>query len=241
MATKLHDRHVRYALDLRLREEFASDATAVIIHELGLSQGHVRIDIAVVNGTLNGYEIKSPADNLQRLPAQQLVYNQVLETVTLVADEQHLDHAVDSVPDWWGLSHIQGVHGEIVITSRRRPMPNPAVDPSAQVQLLWRDEALAILRTHRLERGLAGKPRRHLWQRLVEAFGPEQVSALVRETLKARGGWRQLSPSLNVEDPPELVRTRALVAAAEHAVPGLFDESGVDHRRLPFMADDPRC
>jgi hypothetical protein len=239
MATKLHDRHVRSALDLRLREEFASDATAVIIHELGLSQGHVRIDIAVVNGTLNGYEIKSPADNLQRLPAQQHVYNQVLETVTLVGDKQHLDHAMNSVPDWWGLSLIEGVHGEIVITSRRRPMPNPAVDPSVQVQLLWRDEALAILQTHGLEGRLAGKPRRHLWQRIVEVFLPEQVSALVRETLKARGSWRQLSPSLNVEDPAE--RTRVRVAVAEHPVRRLFVESGVDHRRSPFMADDPRC
>ena len=134
---------------------------------------------------------------------------------------------------------VESAHHAVVITSSRSPKPNPDVDPSVQVQLLWRDEALAILRTHRLERGLAGKPRRHLWQRLVEAFGPEQVSALVRETLKARGRWRQLSPSLNVEDPAE--RTHVRVAVAEHPVRGLFVESGVDHRRSPFMADDPRC
>src|SRR6187402_1509374 len=35
-----------------------------LLEELGLCQGDVRVDVAVVNGELSGYEIKSPSDTL---------------------------------------------------------------------------------------------------------------------------------------------------------------------------------
>jgi hypothetical protein len=55
-----------------------------IIEELGVVHGKSRIDIAVINGLMHGYEIKSDKDTLQRLPEQMNMYNSVFNKVTLV-------------------------------------------------------------------------------------------------------------------------------------------------------------
>ena len=58
--------------DIDIREElrnttpsqFKYDSTTKIVEELGLSEGAFKIDIAVINGSLIGYEIKSEEDTL---------------------------------------------------------------------------------------------------------------------------------------------------------------------------------
>jgi len=57
----------------------------------------------VVNGKLHGYEIKSDADTLKRLPAQAEVYSAVFDLVTIVVGEHHLDTVRAIVPEWWGI------------------------------------------------------------------------------------------------------------------------------------------
>ena len=64
----MRDSEIRNTLRATLLSEHAGDPTAVVIDELGICQGSARIDMAVVNGSLNGYEIKSDLDTLARLP-----------------------------------------------------------------------------------------------------------------------------------------------------------------------------
>jgi len=40
-----------------------------MLHELGILNGATRIDIAVITGQIEGYELKSERDTIQRLPA----------------------------------------------------------------------------------------------------------------------------------------------------------------------------
>jgi hypothetical protein len=54
----------------------------IIIDELGLCRGTVRVDIAVVNGVLKGYEIKGDQDTLRRLASQAATYNRIFDTMT---------------------------------------------------------------------------------------------------------------------------------------------------------------
>jgi hypothetical protein len=70
---------IRPALRSRLLVEHAHDPETVLIEELGLRRGLVRVDIAVVNGLLHGYEIKSDRDSLRRLAKQVDVYSAVLD------------------------------------------------------------------------------------------------------------------------------------------------------------------
>lgn len=63
-----NDLIIREALKRLLENRHAKDKKVRIIEELGVHHGTARIDIAVVNGIMHGYEIKSDQDTLQRLP-----------------------------------------------------------------------------------------------------------------------------------------------------------------------------
>ena len=67
-----------------------NDPQTLIVEELGIRQGAARVDVAVVNGSLHGYEIKSARDTLERLPKQSELYSSVFDTITLVTAENHL-------------------------------------------------------------------------------------------------------------------------------------------------------
>lgn len=66
----MRDRDVRQALHRKVLKEHHGDADTLVLDELGLRHGTCRVDIAVVNGYLHGYEIKSDSDTLERLPAR---------------------------------------------------------------------------------------------------------------------------------------------------------------------------
>src|SRR4051812_9025889 len=107
--------------------------------------------MAVVNGSLCGWEIKSERDTLSRLSSQADAYCRVFDQVTLVASERHLPKVTDAVPSWWGLSLVcENTTGDGRLEPLRAPKDNPGTDPEALVELLWRDEAMALL----IDRGL---------------------------------------------------------------------------------------
>lgn len=97
----MRDVDVRDALHRRLAHERAGDDSTFVLDELGLCQ-QVRVDVAVINGRMSGYELKSERDTLRRLPAQIDVYSRVLDFATLVVAQKHHDHALPLLPDWWG-------------------------------------------------------------------------------------------------------------------------------------------
>src|ERR1700674_1251921 len=70
----LRDSEIRAALRAKLHSIHSQDPETVVIDELSLCQGDARVDMAVVNGSLSGYEIKSDRDTLTRLPRQLAVY-----------------------------------------------------------------------------------------------------------------------------------------------------------------------
>lgn len=187
---KVHDKDIRAPLLRSLEREHAKDSDTKIIEELGLCQGSARVDIAVVNGYLHGYEIKSESDSLKRLSSQIDYYSKVLDRVTLVASESHISKVEKQMPGWWGLCVAQRNREGISLKRVRRDSDNPKVDPYALVQLLWRDEALELLRKNNLGKGYSNKPRRILWDCLVDYFSLNELQQIVRRQLKSRSNWR---------------------------------------------------
>ncbi len=55
----VRDRDVRQALHRKVLKEHHGDADTLVLDELGLRHGICRVDIAVVNGYLHGYESKA--------------------------------------------------------------------------------------------------------------------------------------------------------------------------------------
>jgi hypothetical protein len=182
---------VRAALRATVLARHVRDPGTLVIDELGLESGTVRVDIAVVNGRLHGYEIKSDADTLERLPAQVEGYGRVLDRVTLVVGSRHASAASRLVPDWWGVCVAQeDASGTIAFRTARRERTNPDLNLEAVASLLWRDEALALLQARGRARGLVSKPRRDLYRALVATLAPTVLRRCVRDALKSRTDWR---------------------------------------------------
>ncbi len=186
----MRDIDIRGALHANPTALHQADPTTRIFDELALCQGSARVDIAVVNGELHGFEIKSAHDTLDRLPHQAEVYSRVFDRVTLVVSSQHCEKARTVIPEWWGISEALETDDGITINENRPSQRNPAVDPCSVVQLLWREEALAALRTRGLSKGVESKPRKAVWAKLVEELSVEEIGEIVRSQLKARYGWR---------------------------------------------------
>lgn len=190
----MRDVDIRRQLRAELGRQYADDPNTLIVDELGVDEGSFRVDVAVVNGALHGYEIKSAADTLVRLPGQLASYGRVFELMTLVASRRHVDAAYDLVPPWWGVVVANVEDDAVLLTEERAPTQNPSVDPYALAQLLWRDEALELLEERQLARGLRSKPRRELWAALAAGLEPDDLCAAVRERLRSRRTWRADSP-----------------------------------------------
>src|SRR4051812_2250535 len=82
-ANYLRDKEIREAVRTKLLEIHKEERGTAIIDELSLCQGDARVDLAVVNGSLSGYEIKSDRDTLVRLPNQQTKYALCFNAMTI--------------------------------------------------------------------------------------------------------------------------------------------------------------
>lgn len=165
-------------------EDLNRDTDTVVLEELGLCQGDVRVDVAAVNGELAGFEIKSPSDTLARWPKQQRIYSKVVDRAWLVAPTKALEKAV--APDWWGLIGVFEVGDRLGLRVARPAGLNPKPDPKSIAKLLWRDEALEVLRNAGTARGVMTKSRSVIWKRLVETVSLDDLRASVRAALKRR-------------------------------------------------------
>lgn len=190
-----NDLIIRSALKEDLEKQHSKDKKLRIIEELGVSHGTARIDIAVVNGIMHGYEIKSDQDTLQRLPEQMNIFNAVFDKVTLVVGKTHLYEAIKIIPDWWGIIVAKADQdGSVILNVIREGEKNSEQDCVSIARLLWREEALKILEEAGEARGFYSKPRNCIYQKLSTVLDQETLGAKVRETIFFRPEWRLDAP-----------------------------------------------
>ena len=201
-----NDKIIRVALREVLKEELGKYKSekklpAEIFEEFGVSHGTARIDFALVNGIMHGYEIKSDRDTLDRLPEQMKQYNAVFDKVTLVVGKKHLYHAVNTVPSWWGITLVKINKNKIVFQKIREDRKNQQQIDVSIARLLWREEALKILEERSEAFGIRSKTREIIHKKLAEVFKDDlgTLKDYVRNALLvSRGDWRSLSqPMLN--------------------------------------------
>lgn len=188
----MNDLVIRKVLKQELMRRHKKNKDTLILDELVVGHGAVRIDLVVLNNRLHGYEIKSDLDSLRRLPGQIRAYNSVMDRVTLVVGYRHAYNALRIVPEWWGvkLAEIRKINGTVILSSARSPRRNPEIDLNAIVALLWREEALNILEEFGPAKEMRFKPRIKIYKRLVEICKPDYLHARIRQQMKCRKGWR---------------------------------------------------
>lgn len=193
----MRDRDVRLALHRRLDAEHFGQPDTRVLDELGLRHGSCRVDVAVVNGFLHGFEIKSDSDTLDRLPGQVTVYAAVLDYATLVVGERHAGSARKKLPRWWGVE-VAGLdlQGRVTIRSDRPPQFNPRINRVALAELLWRSEAVELLNGLGAPARILRMPRAVLYRELALRMSLDELRDAVRSRLKMRTAWRgQTQPS----------------------------------------------
>lgn len=185
----LNDLAIRNALYARLSRRFANDADTIIRHELGVESGRSRVDLAVLNGHLTGWEIKSDADTLIRLPGQATSFGRVMDYMTIVTTGKYLARSEALLPSWWGLTEaVSGPRG-IRFVNRRNPHINRSTDSFCLAQLLWREEAMAELRKRGNAQGLSSASRYFVWERLAQSIPKRELRKVVLNRLRHRRQW----------------------------------------------------
>lgn len=196
--TPTNDSMIRVILREKLEKKHSKDKHVRIIDELGLHHGDARVDIAVVNGVMHGYEIKSDQDTLLRLPEQIQVYNSVFDKMTLVVGKSHLYEAIKMIPDWWGVIVAKAdVDGNVIFNTIRKEENNKEQNQISVAKLLWREEALRILEDIDEAKGLRSKPRDLIYTKLSTVLDQKTLNKKVRETIFFRADWRSESPLLS--------------------------------------------
>lgn len=185
------EKAIRVALRRRQRRHHADPSNILMVDELGLVHAQSRIDFAVFNGHLHGYEIKSANDTLSRLPRQLSYYEVALQKLTLVVATRHVDEAISFAPSWCGLIEvIEGPRGGLTFASRRRAVLNPGVDPFSMAHLLWKPEAQNLLRARGASPSEVNVPRRRLYRMLADGCSAQDLAPSIKAAMASRKGWR---------------------------------------------------
>lgn len=187
---KLKDGDIRLLLIDKLKQEYSNVKGTKIVNELGILHGQSRVDVAAINGILHGFEIKSECDTLDRLPLQMANYNKVFDRMTIVTQRKFLKEVRSIVPKWWGIWLVTRYKGQYNIRQIRKGRENNKVDLDSLSHLLWRDEAIHLLKEKGLHKGYISKPRKFLYRRLVEGIERPELQFMINEQLKLRKDWK---------------------------------------------------
>jgi hypothetical protein len=185
------DAEIRAALHRKALRAFHECNDTLVIDELGLAHAKVRVDIAVINGCVHGFEIKSAADTLTRLPLQLALYEQCLEKLTIVCAEKHISGVRQLAPRWCGIIKVtKGPRDGIAFITVREPKRNPNIQPYRLAHLLWRSEAVAILSRAKAPPQVLRAPRKTLYKSLAAKFSVEEITAFIKQSMASRQDWR---------------------------------------------------
>lgn len=185
------DSDIRLALHTKRLRHVRARPDTLVIDELGLAHAKSRIDVAVINGCIHGYEIKSAKDTLDRLATQIDVYRQTLQKLTIVAAPKHVAGIMTHAPEWCGvIAAEQGPRGGISFHMLRNAVANPEIDPVMMAHLLWRDEVIDLLSQVGYAPRELRRPRKHLYEMLCETMTIREITASIRTFMVQRQTWR---------------------------------------------------
>lgn len=140
---------IRTALRSWVHEKFELKYNDILINELGFWNKDpkstvdcsFRADLALANGRLVGFEIKSQKDSLKRWESQMTAYSNVFDEIWLCSHGKHLHRALDITDKHIGVLVVDD-SGSISIV--RYASENKKLNFYDLSGLLWKDELLAF-------------------------------------------------------------------------------------------------
>lgn len=187
----MRDYLVRASFHKQILSTAHADQNTFVLDELGLRNGYCRADIAVLNGKMVGYEIKTDKDSLARLKNQMIAYNEVFDNIYIITGQRHLNKILKLIPVWWGVFIIKSSpNEEFTFKKIRNAKRNPNRDCLGIARLLWKDELLEIVRTKLSYTFKGNVTKQDLYDILQREISTHKLSKIVLHYLKSREGWR---------------------------------------------------
>jgi hypothetical protein len=185
----MRDFDIRKVLKEIKLAHFLNDETSKVIDEFSFPSTNSRIDVAVINCSLHGYEIKSSIDTLKRLPNQLIGYSKVLDYLHIVTEPKHLNKIQEIIPEWVGITICEEINGTIDLIDIKTAEKNPFKQSFHIAKLLWREELLEVL----IENKIKFRKKDRNWilcEVLATNLQIELISEIVRYKLKKRSNWK---------------------------------------------------
>jgi hypothetical protein len=183
---------IRSAFHERVLKNAHEDHNTFVIDELGLKNGECRADIAVLNGKMIGYEIKTENDTLNRLPAQAVSYTHIFDKAFIIVAKKHLEASIKLIPTWWGVYLIKNTDcGNYEFEQLRSAKVNTEQDSFSMAQLLWKEEALDLANNVLCLNIKMRVPRQEIYEIIAKHYHPKELSEVVIKYLKKRPQWRK--------------------------------------------------
>ena len=143
----LDERSIKAAVIDRLLTTGALD-DAVLINEMVYANWSRRADLAVANGHLHAFEIKSDLDSLRRLEGQIAIYLERFDKLTVVIAPKYLSSVLEMAPPqvavWCASEEDSGVKIKVVRAGRMEKVKSRDV----LIDYLLRDELYCFLSSH---------------------------------------------------------------------------------------------
>lgn len=184
----MNDAVIRKAL-LDFLAQTKNDPNTILVSEMGLSEGQAIIDVAMINGVMCGYEIKSDVDTLYRLERQIETYKKYFQKLTVVTTKTHLKKVRALCPTWIGIMLACEKDGIVSIRQLRQPRYNRRTSKHDITSLLWRDETKMLLASQGIK-GISSAPRQHLWDITAELYDESELISIVKDTMRSRRAWQ---------------------------------------------------
>jgi len=185
------DKVIRDLFHRNVLEQAHAESQTLVLDEFSLQNGGCRADIAVLNGKMIGYEIKTDRDTLTRLEAQVIAYSEVFDNAYIIVGEKYLKKVKQVIPDWWGIFLIVTA-GENIYSFKqiKKSKKNVNKNKLGILQLLWKDEIIKILDSYAGISAPHRATKKELYQLVLTRLSDKTLSKLALQFLKSREGWR---------------------------------------------------
>ena len=195
------DRDIRAVLLPMLFENYLHSDSDLALQEFDCNRA--RVDVAVMNGVMHGFEIKSDSDSLCRLDDQIYAYEGVFDLITVVVGKRLIKAVEEELPVHCGIILATRTDDRVKLTHRRKARKNPNQRKLDLARLLWKNEALNMIRSRqpRPAKSLSSRNSADtIWRSLAEIYEAPVLANAVRQAIKLRRSTESASPSVLGDD-----------------------------------------
>lgn len=179
----LNEMDIKAALIDKLLEKGALE-NAVLINEMVIANWNRRADLAVANGRLYAYEIKSDLDTLDRLEGQVYAYLDRFDKVTVVTTPKFVLSVASQMPDQVEIWEASRQNQSVILRMARRGRTKDITSRRMLCGFLLKTELLSLLRKHGIGASVS-TPREALIP-LMQGVSVKDLRPYVLDCLKNR-------------------------------------------------------